>query len=174
MNSTVLEAIARRSSIRQYTAEPVTREQLLVLLKAAMAAPSAMNKQPWEFVAIDDKATMDALADVLPYAKMLHQAGGAIVVCADTTKCCAAPGESLRIQDCAAATQNVLLAAEAIDLGAVWTAVYPNPALVQSVQKILGMENPITPFCVIPIGHPATASSPKDKFDANRIHWNRY
>lgn len=173
MQNAILDAIAHRSSIRQYTDEPVSREQLITIMKAAMAAPSGMNMQPWEFVAIDKREILDALGDALPYAKMLHHAPVALVVCGDTAKECALP-ITLWPQDCAAATQNALLAAEALGLGAVWTAVYPNEQLVAIVKTILGLPENITPFCVIPIGHPAKEGTPKDKFNPERMHWNQF
>ena len=109
-DNAILNAIAKRSSIREYTGEVVSRDQLKTIIKAGMAAPSAMNHQPWEFVAIDDRALLDKLGDVLPYAKMLHKAGAAIAVCGNVEKDCPAPYNSIWIHDCSAATENILLA----------------------------------------------------------------
>ena len=107
-DNAILNAIAKRSSIREYTGEVVSRDQLETIIKAGMAAPSAMNHQPWEFVAIDDRALLDKLGDVLPYAKMLHKAGAAIAVCGNVEKDCPAPYNSIWIHDCSAATENIL------------------------------------------------------------------
>lgn len=173
-DNAVLNAIAKRSSIREYTSEAVSRDQLETIIKAGMAAPSGMNRQPWEFVAIDDRALLDRLGDSLPYAKMLRHASAAIVVCGDTEKDCPAPYNSLWIHDCAAATENILLAVEALGLGAVWTAVAPNATIVDVVKDILKLPHNIVPLCVIPIGHPAGEAKPKDKFVPEKIHWNGF
>lgn len=163
-DNAILNAIAKRSSIREYTGEVVSRDQLETIIKAGMAAPSAMNHQPWEFVAIDDRALLDKLGDVLPYAKMLHKAGAAIAVCGNVEKDCPAPYNSIWIHDCSAATENILLAVEALGLGAVWTAVEPSDALVAVVKDALKLPDNVVPLCVIPIGHPAVEAKPKDKF----------
>lgn len=173
-DNAILNAIAKRSSIREYTGEAVSRDQLETIIKAGMAAPSAMNHQPWEFVAIDDRALLDKLGDVLPYAKMLHKAGAAIAVCGNVEKDCPAPYNSIWIHDCSAATENILLAVEALGLGAVWTAVEPSDALVAVVKDALKLPDNVVPLCVIPIGHPAVEAKPKDKFKPEKIHWNAY
>lgn len=173
-DNAILNAIAKRSSIREYTGEAVSCDQLETIIKAGMAAPSAMNHQPWEFVAIDDRALLDKLGDVLPYAKMLHKAGAAIAVCGNVEKDCPAPYNSIWIHDCSAATENILLAVEALGLGAVWTAVEPSDALVAVVKEALKLPDNVIPLCVIPIGHPAVEAKPKDKFKPEKIHWNAY
>ena len=127
-----------------------------------------------EFVAIDDRALLDKLGDVLPYAKMLHKAGAAIAVCGNVEKDCPAPYNSIWIHDCSAATENILLAVEALGLGAVWTAVEPSDALVAVVKDALKLPDNVVPLCVIPIGHPAVEAKPKDKFKPEKIHWNAY
>ena len=173
-DNAILNAIAKRSSIREYTGEVVSHDQLETIIEAGMAAPSAMNHQPWEFVAIDDRALLDKLGDVLPYAKMLHKAGAAIAVCGNVEKDCPAPYNSIWIHDCSAATENILLAVEALGLGAVWTAVEPSDALVAVVKDALKLPDNVVPLCVIPIGHPAVEAKPKDKFKPEKIHWNAY
>ena len=173
-DNAILNAIAKRSSIREYTGEAVSRDQLETIIKAGMAAPPAMNHQPWEFVAIDDRALLDKLGDVLPYAKMLHKAGAAIAVCGNVEKDCPAPYNSIWIHDCSAATENILLAVEALGLGAVWTAVEPSDALVAVVKDALKLPDNVVPLCVIPIGHPAVEAKPKDKVKPEKIHWNAY
>ncbi|MBE6239831.1 MAG: nitroreductase family protein, partial [Bacteroidales bacterium] len=124
----VLENIHSRKSVRQYTSEPVSEEQVETMLRAAMAAPSAVNFQPWRFVVVTERAELDAMAEILPYAKMLKQSPLAIVVCGETVWMGGNENPYWQ-QDCAAATQNLLLAAEALGLGAVWTGVYPNAEL---------------------------------------------
>ena len=118
-----IATIYNRKSVRHFTNQMVSRKQLTELIRAGMAAPTAVNKQPWAFIAIDDRGMLDQLAEILPYAKMLKQATGAIVVCGDMTKTLDGIAQEYWIQDCSAATQNILLAAESMGLGAVWTGV---------------------------------------------------
>lgn len=167
----ILENIHSRKSVRNFTGDPVTKTDLLVLLKAAMAAPSARNRQPWAFVVITKRQMMDALADGLPYTKMLYKAGAAIVVCGDTTVDLQQGATDLWYQDAAAATQNILLAVEAMGLGAVWSALYPYPERENQARRLLKLPPEVNPFSIIPIGHPAGVDLPKEKFKAERVHW---
>lgn len=172
--SIILENIHARKSVRNFTGEPVTKSCLLILLKAAMAAPSARNRQPWGFVAIQGRATLDALADGLPYTKMLYQAGAAIVVCGDTRVDLQQGATDLWYQDAAAATENILLAVEAMGLGAVWSALYPYPERENHVRQLIQLPQGVIPFCIVPIGHPTGVDLPKDKFRKENIHWERW
>ena len=174
MDNQVIQAILDRKSIRSFTGAAVDRAQTELILRAGMAAPSAMNSQPWTFIAIDDRERLDTLADILPYAKMLKTAGVGIIVCGDMSKALPEPMTGFWIQDCAAVTENILLAAEALGLGAVWTGVYPNMPVVKAVCDLMKLPEHIVPFCVIPIGHPAGKTMPKDKFDTARIHWDEF
>ena len=124
--SIVLENIATRTSIRAYTEELVEQVKIEKMLKAAMAAPTAMNKQPWHFVVVTDKDQLKALSQTSPYAGMVAKAPLAIIVCGDMLKAIEGGGRDFWIQDASAATQNLLLAAHAMGLGAVWTGVYPD------------------------------------------------
>ena len=163
-----LENIMGRKSVRKYLPKPVEKEKIEVLLKAGMAAPSGKDVRPWELIVIDDREVLDSMAAVLPYAKMLKEAPMAIVVCGDTTK------SSYWYLDCSAATQNVLLAAEALGLGAVWTAAYPYEDRIDVVRQNTGLPENIVPLCVIPIGYPDGPQKAKDKFDLQRVHRNKY
>ena len=167
-----LEVIHARKSVRSYTDRQVSRGQVDTLIRAGMAAPTARNVQPWFFVALDDRVLLDSLAEALPYAKMLAKATVAIVVCGDTIK--ATEGKTLGYwqQDCSAATQNVLLAAEAIGLGAVWTGVYPNMERASAVSRILKLPEHIKPLAVIPVGYPGGNEQPKDKWKPENMRWN--
>lgn len=172
-----IENILTRTSVRQYEAgRTISRDTVETLLRAAMAAPTAVNKQPWAFVAIDDRAALDSLAEVLPYARMLTQAPLAIVACGDLNK--TIDGEDAArgfwIQDVSAATENLLLAAHALGLGAVWTGVYPDDERVKAVQQRLGMPANVIPLAVVPIGYPAGQQVPKDKWKPENIHFNRW
>jgi nitroreductase len=170
----VLENIMSRKSVRNYTGEPVTKACLLALLKAGMAAPSARNRQPIAFVAVTDRATLDALADGLPYTKMLYKAGACIVVCGDASVDLQSGATDLWDQDAAAASENILLAAEAMELGAVWSALYPYPERENHVRKLVKLPPSVTPFSIIPVGHPIGQDQPKDKFRADKVHWERW
>ena len=169
----VLENIHSRKSVRQYTAEPVSQEDIETLLRAAMAAPTAVNFQPWRFVVLNEREQLDALAEHLPYAKMITQAPLAIVVCGETLWM-GGNENPFWAQDCSAATQNLLLAAEAIGLGAVWTAAYPDTDRCKAISDALGLPSTVQPLCVIPIGHPAGEDQPKDKWKPENIHYGRW
>lgn len=169
----VLENIHNRKSVRQFTSEPVSDEHIEIMLKAAMAAPTAVNYQPWRFVVVTEREELDAMADVLPYAKMLKQAPLAIVVCGETTWMGGNENPYWQ-QDCAAATENLLLTVEALGLGAVWTGVYPNAELVNPLSEFLGLPGNVKPFCAIPIGHHDGTTQPKDKWKPENIHYGKW
>ena len=173
----VLENIANRKSVRAYTDEPVSDADIETLLKAAMAAPSAMNRQPWEFIVINDRDSLDALAGKLRHAKMLSQAPLAIVVCAETLLTLRDGTVVENVfwqQDASAATENLLLAAEALGLGAVWTAG-SDPDRSATLCEALGITGTVKPLCIIPIGHPANPDEqPKDKWKPEKIHRNHW
>lgn len=164
----VLENIAERKSVRKYLNKSVEEDKIDAMVKAGMAAPSGMDRRPWEFVVVTDREALDSMAAKLPYAKMLTNAPLAIVVCGDTTR------SSYWCLDCSAATQNVLLAAEALGLGAVWTAAYPYEDRIDVVRQNTGLPENIVPLCVIPIGYPDGPQKAKDKFDLQRVHRNKY
>ncbi|MBR5834516.1 MAG: nitroreductase family protein [Bacteroidales bacterium] len=169
----VLENIHNRKSVRQYTAEPVSEEHIQTMLKAAMAAPSAVNYQPWRFVVVTEREQLDAMAEVLPFARMLKQAPLAIIVCGETLWF-EGKENIFWQQDCSAATQNLLLAAEALGLGAVWTGVYPDPQRSAELSAFLGLPETVQPLCAIPIGHPAGDDKPKDKWKPENIHYGKW
>lgn len=169
----VLENIHNRKSVRQYTSEPVSDEHIQTLLKAAMAAPSAVNYQPWRFVVVTERAQLDAMAEILPYARMLRQAPLAVIVCGETLWFEGKENMYWQ-QDCSAATQNLLLAAEALGLGAVWTGVYPDPDRTAQLSAFLGLPETVKPLCAIPIGHPAGEDKPKDKWKPENIHYGKW
>lgn len=166
--------IFSRKSVRKFQNKPVSRNDLELILKAGMAAPTAVDRRPWAFVAVTDRKMLDTLADKLPYAKMLYQAGAAIVVLGDLDKTLPGEGQAYWIQDCSAVTQNILLAVEALGLGAVWTAVYPSKEREASVREVLGLPLNVIPLNVIPIGVPDGDPKPKDKWDPTVIHWEKW
>ena len=168
----VLKSIMTRTSIRQYTDEPVSKADIEALLRAGMAAPTAVNKQPWHFVAVTDKAKLKELAG--NRGRMLEQCALAIVVCGNMEKALSGKGQAYWIQDCSAATENILLAAHALGLGAVWTGVYPMDERVAAVSKAVKLPETIIPLCVIVIGHPAENPAPKDKWKPENVSYNEY
>lgn len=164
----VIQNILQRKSVRSYVGRPVEEEKVEVLLEAAMAAPSGKNAQPWDFIVITRRDILDEMAEKLPYAKMLKDASVAIAVCADRTK------SPYWYVDCSAATQNILLAAEALGLGAVWTATYPYRDRMDVVKELCGLPGSYDSLCIIPVGYPARENKPKDKYDAGKIHRDVY
>lgn len=173
-NNPILKAIYSRRSVRHFTDESVTKEQLFEIVKAGMAAPSARNLQPWSFIIVTNRDTLDQLANGLPYAKMLFRAKAAIIVCGIPDRSGQDSPEGYWVQDCSAASQNILLAAEAIGLGAVWTGVYPRQERVAIVKDILGIPEKVIPLNLIPIGVPDGVDKPKDKFREDNIIWESW
>lgn len=170
----VLNNIHQRKSVRQFTSKQVSRTSLEVLAKAGMAAPTAMNIQLWHIIAIDNRATLDTLAAALPNASMLSQATAAIIVCGDTTKALEGEAHEYWVQDCSAATENILLATEAMEMGAVWTGAYPVKERTKTIQNIMKLNEDIVPLNVIAIGYPAENKEPKMKWDSTKYHYNQW
>lgn len=164
-----LEAIFTRRSIRAYTSEPVSEEDLKVILEAAMNAPSASNRQPWHFIVVDDRSKLDAIMEVHPYSDMLAQAPLAIVVCGDTKV-----SSSYWQQDCSAATENILLAARALGLGTVWLGVYPREDRVKGISRLFQLPAHVKPLAVIAVGHPAEEKGRVDRWQEEKVHRNRW
>ena len=166
-----IEAMRTRRSIRRYKAHPVSEEAIKALLEAAMAAPSAGNQQPWHFIVIRDRAILDEIPNVHPYAQMVKEAPVAIVVCGDERS---AKYKDFWPQDCAAATENLLLAAHASNLGAVWCGVYPSEERVSPIRELLHIPEQVFPFSLIAIGHPEEDKRPGQRFDASRVREDRW
>ena len=168
-----LTIIHSRKSVRNFTGQDVSKELLDKIVRAGMAAPTAVNKQPWSFVVVTDRKTLDSLRDGLPHAKMLDKAGAAIIVCAIPEKAFEKKVEYAVI-DSTCASENILLAAEALGLGAVWTAAYPYQDRMGFVRKTLNIPDDVIPLNVIPIGYPTGVDKPKDKFKPENIHWEKW
>jgi nitroreductase len=160
-----IRTILSRRSIRKYTNEQVSEKDITLLLEAAMAAPSASNIKPWHFIAVSNRQVLDKLAKVLLYGKMLSEATLCIAVCGDTTV-----SENYWIQDCSAATENILLAATEIGLGSVWLGVYPRQERVDAVKNILKIPGHVVPLNLISIGHPAEEKEPRTQYDKLKVH----
>jgi nitroreductase len=173
MENETLNTICSRRSVRSFTGETIPRETLMRILRAAMAAPSAVNMQPWAFVVVTKRETLDELCAKLPYAKMLDKAGAAIVVCGIPDKD-EVFSKDYWVMDCSAASENILLACHALGLGAVWTAVYVDMERVANVRNILNVPANIVPLNVIPIGVSKEKGKALDKFNEGNIHWEQW
>lgn len=163
-----MEAIFKRRSVRKFLDIEVCEEDITKLLKAAMRAPSAGNEQPWEFLVIKDPQTMKKITEFHPYATMLHHTKCAIVICGNP-QLQKFPLD-FWIQDCSAATQNLLLEATHLGLGATWLAVYPVEERVLGTKKLLGIPKHIIPLNIIAIGYPAIEPKPIDTYLPERVH----
>lgn len=168
-----LTIIRQRKSVRNFTGAPVSKADIEQLLRAAMAAPAAVHMYPWKFIVVTGQQKLHSLAEGLPFAKMLTKAGACIIVCAVPGEA-AMGSEAFAIIDCTCASENLLLAAEALGLGAVWTAVYPLTDLMDYIRKSLGIPNNVIPLNVIPIGHPTGEDNAKEKYDPRNIHWEQW
>lgn len=169
----VIENIMTRTSIRQFTDQPIAKDTLDLLVKAGMAAPSAMNAQPWAFVVVTEREVLDSLNAVKPWFN-LKTATAAIVVCGNLEKTQEGPAREYWVQDCSAVTENILLAAHAYGLGAVWCGVYPIPETTTDVTRVLGLPENIIPLNVVTLGYPAENPEPKDKFKSENIHYQKW
>ena len=171
---TVLNTIQTRASVRQFTGEKISNEQIETLLRCAMSAPTALNKQPWAFIVITEDTLLSKMGEAFPFSRCGNGAACAFVMCGDLSKAIEGDGQGFWINDVSAATENLLLAAHAMDLGGVWTGVYPNPQRTAEVQEMLGLPENIIPMCIVPIGVPAEQPAVKDKFKQENIHYNRW
>jgi nitroreductase len=166
-----MEAILSRRSIRKYTGNLINDNEIQALLNAAMAAPSSSNGQPWHFVTITDRRPLDEIPKFHPYSNMIKEAPLAVVVCGDLQL---EKGKGVWVQDCSAATENLLLAAHAMGLGAVWLGVYPIEERVNGLRAILALPSHIIPLCIIVVGHPAEKKPPANRFNPERVHQNKW
>ena len=167
-----IENMMTRTSIRKYTNEAVAKADIETMLRAGMAAPTAVNKQPWHFVVVTDREQLNALAAANRGTGIAAKAPLAIVVCGDMQKTLPGTGQGFWVQDCSAATENILLAANALGLGAVWTGLYPNEERANAVRDVVKAPEHIMPLCVIVIGHPAEQPKPKDKWKPENVSYD--
>ena len=167
----LVDIIKKRRSIRSFQDKNVSDEDLYTLLEAAMLAPSAGNEQPWHFIIIDDQKIINKIPNIHPYSKMITQVNKAILVCADLNQ---TKYEGFWIQDCAAATQNILLKAVDLDLATVWLGIYPDEERVAKFKNLFKLPADIIPFSLIPVGYPANEKRTPDRFNKNRIHRNKW
>ena len=174
MENQAINNIMTRVSVREFTGEKISEAQLDTLLRAAMAAPSAINKQPWAFIVVTDEAKIAALGKALPYSRCSNKPAVAIIPCGDLSKAIEGDMANFWINDVSAATENLLLAAHAMGLGAVWTGLHPDMSRAKMVQEMLGLPEHIIPLCVVPVGVPAEQPEIKDKYKPENIHYNAW
>ncbi len=161
----ILDFICRRRSVRRFQKKAIPEETLVLLMKAAMAAPSGNNVQPWEFVIVRDPKIKQQISRVHSWVYMAADAAAAIVVMGDK-------GSEWWADDCAAATENLLLAAANLGLGTVWCGIKEHDA--KTVRKILGAPDRMEVLCIIPIGYPAESPPPNTKYRKDKVHWDRF
>jgi nitroreductase len=166
-----MEAIYKRRSIRKYSSKPVPREIIERVIKAGMNAPSAGNEQPWHFMVIDRKKYLEEIPNIHPHSQMLRQAPVAILICGDLSL---ETHEGYWVQDCAAATENMLLAVASEGLGSVWLGVYPRQDRVDGLRNLFNIPEHVVPFALLPVGYPAEKKPPKSEYHPERIHYNTW
>ncbi len=170
----VLDNIMTRTSIRAYEEKDVEEEKVEKMLRAAMAAPTAGNKQPWTFVVIKDKDILHTISAHLHTIRMAEKAPLAVVVCGDMEKTFPGDGLDYWVEDVSAATENLLLAAHGMGLGAVWCGIYPMQERVAFLKELLQLPENMVPLNVVPVGYPAESPDPKDKWKPENIHYDTW
>lgn len=167
-----MNAIFKRRSVRKFSEEDIKEEDITTLLQAAMRAPSAGNEQPWEFIIIKNPKALSQITEFHPYATMLHHTKCAIVVCGDIRR--QKFDYDFWVQDCSAATQNILIEATYLGLGSVWLGVHPIKERVIGLQKLLSLPKEIIPLNIIALGYPETTPSTIDTYDPTHIHHEKW
>jgi nitroreductase len=166
-----LEAIMTRKSVREFEEKPMPEETVGKLLAAGMQAPTARNGQPWHFIVMTGKDALGQVAKFSQYAAMAPSASAGILVCADTTK---EASREYFVQDCAAATENILLAAHALGMGGVWTGVYPNEEKMEGFRKLLGIPSHIAPVSFAVVGYPKKRAPAASRYDGKKVHMEKW
>ncbi len=168
-----LDFIFSRRSVRKYEEREIPQAMLVDLLQAAMAAPSAVAKDPWHFIVLRRPEMLQKVAAVLPHGRMLGRAGAGFVVCGDLNR--AHDGqESYMLQDLSAAVQNILLAAARLGLGACWLGVHPRRERMEAIREIFGLPAPIIPMCAIALGWPAEQPEARSRYAEEKVHWEKW
>ena len=168
----IIEAIFQRRSIRKYTEQAVEAEKLDLLLQAGMAAPSAMNCKPWEFIVVTQPETMAQFRKRLTFGD--RNAPAAIAVCANPGLSANPAARLFWQQDCSAAVQNIMIAAVSLSLGTVWIGIHPVKTFVQTVRKILKIPRGVTPLCLVYVGYPLEPKAARTQYDENRVFRETY
>ncbi|MBN1399945.1 MAG: nitroreductase family protein [Anaerolineae bacterium] len=170
--SGILEHILARRSVRRFQDRALGPSEITPLLQAAMAAPSASNRRPWEFVVLTEEDRLRQLRRRLPFGR--YRAPAAIIVCGNLRRAYPWPARDFWIEDCSAATENILLCATGLGLGAVWIGVYPLKPLVGAVSRLLGLPRHVVPLGVVHVGYPAETPPPRTQYNEARVHWQSY
>jgi nitroreductase len=165
------DPILARRSVRRFTAQDVEEKDVRKLLEAGMSAPSAGNERPWHFLVIRDRRTLEGVMEFHPYAKMLKECAGAILVCGDPSL---EKYPGFWMQDCSAATENILIMAVQLNLGAVWLGIYPIDERVNGLRELLAIPEDVVPFSLVPFGHPAEERKLIDRYDGERVHHEKW
>lgn len=168
----IIDTILSRRSIRHFMPEPLDNETLILLLKAAMSAPTACNSQPWEFIVVTEPEMLDQIRSKFLFAR--YNAPAAIVVCGNVGIANNSAARSHWVQDCSAATENILIAAAGMGLGAVWIGVYPLPSKIKPLSEALGIPENVIPLSMVMVGHPAETREPRTQYDEHRVYWQCY
>ena len=169
----IFAVIHSRKSVRSFTGFPVNKNDLDNIIKAGMAAPTAVNMQPWSFIVVTDRKKLDTFAEGLPHAKMLFKAGAAIIICTEADKAYNKSRDTAII-DASLAGENILLAIEALGLGGVWTAAFPYEDRMKLVRSVLNIPQEVIPLNIIPVGVPTGEDKPKVKYNKEKIHWEQW
>lgn len=165
----ILQAIKTRRSIRKYQDKAIPTEVIKDILEAAMFAPSAGNEQPWQFVILEERNLLDAVPSICPTASMCRHSPAAILVCSDSTL---EKYPDFWVQDCSAAVENMLLAAHALGIGAVWAGIYPLKERIEGFRKLLTLPEEITPFALVTLGYPDEQPALPQRYRKDRVHYN--
>ncbi len=171
---TTPEVIQSRASVRQFTTQKPTEAQIDTLLRCAFSAPTAMNRQPWHFIVIDEPALLKEIGEKFPNSRVANNCQVCFIPCGDMTLAFEGTAREFWVQDLSAATQNLLLAAHSMGLGAVWTGLYPDTVRVAELRTVLGLPEHIIPLCIVPVGYPAEQPAVKEKYNPERIHRNQW
>ena len=167
----IQEALLNRRSIRKYKAQQISEENINKMLKAAMYAPSAMNTQAWQFVVVDNKQTLMDIFKIIPHAEMLKQTIKAILVCGDVS---VEKNETWILENCSAATQNILLSAYGLGIGSCWISVYGSEDTFKKIKSLFNLPENIIPFSLISLGYPDEEVKTEERFKEEKIHFNKW
>jgi nitroreductase len=172
MNNPTLETIFHRRSIRRFTDQPLDKETITLLLQAGMAAPSAVNSQPWEFIVVTEPEVLAKVRSKLPFAK--HNAPVGIVVLGSPERANNTAGRAFWEQDCSAAMENMLIAAVGLGLGVVWIGIHPVAPFVKGVREALSIPEEVTPLGMMHVGYPAEEKPARTQYDEHKVYWQKY
>jgi len=167
-----IDIIFKRRSIRKYTETPIEQEKIITLLKAAMAAPTAVNCQPWEFIVVNDADKLEQVREKCIFAR--YNAPAAIVVCGNLKLAFKGREQEFWIQDCSAASENILLAATSLGLGSVWIGIYPGESRIKAIKSIFNIPAHVTPLSLVYFGYPAEAKTARTRYNEKRVYWQEY